>query len=283
MQILRQPAEMQAAALTWKRAGRRIGFVPTMGYLHAGHRSLIEQARPRCDVLVVSIFVNPIQFGPKEDLSRYPRDFVRDEQLCRAAGADVVFYPEASAMYAPDHSVYVEETRLGRGLCGATRPGHFRGVTTVVAKLFNLVLPDVAVFGEKDAQQLRIIRRMVRDLAIPVEILSGPTVREADGLAMSSRNALLKPEERGQAVCLRCALDEAERLCRAGERDAARVEAAMRNVVAQAPLAEVDYIEIVDDETMEPVPQLSQPTLVALAVKFPSARLIDNTVLRPGA
>ncbi len=280
MHILRQPAEMQAAALAWKRAGRRIGFVPTMGYLHRGHQSLIETARARADVVVVSIFVNPLQFGPNEDLSRYPRDFARDEALCEAAGADAIFYPEPATMYAPDHSVYVEETRLGRGLCGAARPGHFRGVTTVVAKLFNLVQPDLAVFGEKDAQQLRVIRRMVRDLAYPVEIVAGPTVRESDGLAMSSRNALLKPEERAQAVCLRRALDEAQRLYRAGERSARTLEIAMRAVIAVSVLARVDYVELVDDETLEPVDRLSGPTLVALAVKFPSARLIDNVVLR---
>lgn len=280
MQIIRQPAEMQAAALGWKRAGRRVGFVPTMGYLHDGHRSLIETARARADVVVVSIFVNPIQFGPNEDFSRYPRDFARDEALCQAAGADVVFYPEPATMYAPDHSVYVEETRLGQGLCGTSRPGHFRGVTTVVAKLFNLVLPDLAVFGEKDAQQIRIIRRLVRDLAFPVEIVSGPTVREADGLAMSSRNALLSPDERAQAVCLRRALLEAQRLFQAGERSARTLEIAMRAVIAVSPLARVDYVELVDDDTLEPVQRLDRPTLVALAVRFPSARLIDNLVLK---
>lgn len=280
MQIIRQPSEMQACARAWKQAGQRIGFVPTMGYLHDGHRSLIELARGRADVVVVSIFVNPIQFGPNEDLSRYPRDFARDEAVCRAAGADAVFYPESTSMYAADHSVYVEETRLGSGLCGAARPGHFRGVTTVVAKLFNLVLPDCAVFGEKDAQQLRIIRRMVRDLAFPVEVVSGPTVREADGLAMSSRNAMLKTEERAQAVCLRQALDEAERLFRSGERSARTVEISMRAVIARSALARVDYLELVDDDTLEPVSRLDRPTLVALAVKFPSARLIDNLVLR---
>ena len=277
--ILRDPAALQASALAWKRAGRRVGFVPTMGYLHAGHRALMEQARPQADVLVVSIFVNPLQFGPNEDLGRYPRDFARDEALCRDAGVDVIFYPEAATLYAADHSVYVEETRLGQGLCGRARPGHFRGVTTVVAKLFNLVLPDFAVFGEKDAQQLRIIRRMVRDLAFPVEIVSGPTVREADGLAMSSRNAMLKPEERAQATVLRQALDEAERLHGAGERSTHRLKAAMQAVLTRAPLAQVDYLEVVDDQTLEPVEAVDRPTPIALAVKFPSARLIDNTVL----
>ncbi len=270
---------MQAQALSWKREGRCIGFVPTMGYLHDGHRSLIALAREGADVVVVSIFVNPLQFGPQEDLARYPRDFARDERICEAAGADVVFYPEPASMYAPDHSVYVEETLLGRGLCGASRPGHFRGVTTVVAKLLNLVLPDFVVLGEKDAQQLRILRRMVRDLAFPVEVVAGPTVREPDGLAMSSRNSLLKPAERAQAVCLRRALDAAEQLYRAGEREAAALEAAMRAVLNQAPLASVDYLALVDDETMEPVTRVNRPVLVALAVKFPSARLIDNTLL----
>lgn len=250
-----------------------------MGYLHAGHRSLIEIARSRADVVVVSIFVNPIQFGPNEDFGRYPRDFTRDEKICAEAGADAVFYPDPGSMYAPDHSVYVDETRLGNGLCGASRPGHFRGVTTVVAKLFNLVQPDFAVFGEKDAQQLRVIRRMVRDLAFPVEIVAGPTVRETDGLAMSSRNAMLKPDERQQAPCLRRALEEAVRLNKAGERRAAHVKAAMLAIIACAPLAVVDYIAIVDDDSMEPVEVIDGRTLIALAVRFPSARLIDNVVL----
>ena len=274
---------MQQAALALRREGRRIGFVPTMGFLHEGHLSLIRIARGHSDVVVVSIFVNPAQFGPNEDLAKYPRDFERDETLCRQAGADIIFYPEAKDIYPPDHSVYVVEESLSRGLCGAARPGHFRGVATVVAKLFNIVLPDVAVFGEKDGQQLRIIRRMVRDLNFPVQIISGPTVREPDGLAMSSRNAYLSPDERQQALCLRRALDRAAQMVRDGEQDAAAIRAAMQQVIAEAPLARTDYIEIVDDATLEPIRVIAQPTLAALAVFIGRTRLIDNTVLNPAS
>ena len=262
-----------------RRAGRRIGFVPTMGYLHDGHLSLVALARAHADVVVVSIFVNPTQFGPKEDFGRYPRDFARDEALCRAAGVDAVFYPTSDAMYPPGYSTYVEEEKLGVGLCGASRPGHFRGVTTVVLKLFNLVQPTVAVFGEKDAQQLRVIRRMVRDLNVPVAIVPGPTGREADGLAMSSRNRLLAPEERAEAVWLSRALAEARAAYAAGERNAAAVRDVVVRALVQAPHGTIDYIEVVDDETLEPVTELTRPALLAIAVKFSATRLIDNTVL----
>ncbi|OQW95555.1 MAG: pantoate--beta-alanine ligase [Verrucomicrobia bacterium A1] len=283
MKIIRSPAEMQTTALALRRDGRRIGLVPTMGYLHEGHLSLIRIARPHAEVVVVSIFVNPTQFGPNEDLGKYPRDFERDERLCREAGADIVFYPSAADMYPADHSVFVVEERLSRGLCGAARPGHFRGVCTVVAKLFNLVLPDSAVFGEKDGQQLRIIERMVRDLDFSVRIVRGPTVREPDGLAMSSRNVFLAPEERRQALCLRKALDRTEAMHRDGERDAEKVRKALREVIAEAPLARIDYVEIVDDVTLEPVQTLDRPSLVALAVFVGKTRLIDNTVIGAGA
>ncbi|HMP76193.1 MAG TPA: pantoate--beta-alanine ligase [Kiritimatiellia bacterium] len=281
MNIIRHPSDMQRWALEQRRAGVRVGFVPTMGYLHAGHLSLVALARRNADVVVVSIFVNPTQFGPNEDFSKYPRDWGRDERLCREAGVDVLFAPAAEEMYAHDASVAVTERRLAGGLCGAARPGHFDGVCTVVAKLFNLVLPACAVFGEKDAQQLRVIRRMVRDLNIPVDIIAGPLVREPDGLAMSSRNARLAPEERAQAVCLRRALDAVERAFADGERDADVLRKLARGVIGHAPLARVDYIELVDDESLESVLLIERPTLCALAVHFPSARLIDNTVLRP--
>lgn len=270
---------MQQTALALRREGRRIGVVPTMGYLHDGHLSLVKIARHHADVVVLTLFVNPTQFGPNEDLSRYPRDWERDRRLCEEAGVDILFAPENTAMYAPDASVRVVEDRLSRGLCGASRPVHFGGVVTVVSKLFNLTQPDVAVFGEKDAQQVRVIRRLVRDLDFPVEIISGPTVREPDGLAMSSRNVNLTPDERKQALCLRRALDRAEQLHRSGERDTARIRAAMLDVIAAAPLATADYVELVDDETLEPVTATDRPTLVALAVKFTKTRLIDNTVL----
>ncbi|MBM4154651.1 MAG: pantoate--beta-alanine ligase [Lentisphaerae bacterium] len=281
MQILTTPRAMQDAALTLRAAGRRIGVVPTMGFLHEGHASLIRLARARADVVIVTLFVNPAQFGPNEDLSRYPRDFERDRALCEAEGADILFAPGADSVYAADASVWIDEDRLSRGLCGASRPGHFRGVCTVVAKLFNLTQPHVAVFGEKDAQQLRILRRMVRDLDIPVEVVAGPTVRETDGLAMSSRNAYLSPEERLQATCLRRALDAAASRLAAGERSAAALRAAMAEVIAGAPLARADYIEIVDDETLEPVTLIGRPALAAMAVFVGRTRLIDNAVLRP--
>jgi len=281
MQILTTPRAMQDAALTLRAAGRRIGVVPTMGFLHEGHASLIRLARARADVVIVTLFVNPAQFGPNEDLSRYPRDFERDRALCEAEGADILFAPGADSVYAADASVWIDEDRLSRGLCGASRPGHFRGVCTVVAKLFNLTQPHVAVFGEKDAQQLRILRRMVRDLDIPVEVVAGPTVRETDGLAMSSRNAYLSPEERLQATCLRRALDAAASRLAAGERSAAALRAVMAEVIAGAPLARADYIEIVDDETLEPVTAVGRPALAAMAVFVGRTRLIDNAVLRP--
>ena len=272
---------MQAWSRAARQCGRRIGFVPTMGYLHEGHMSLVRLARERTDAVVVSIFVNPLQFGPQEDLARYPRDFARDEALCRQEGADAVFYPDVAAMYQPDHSVFVTETRLTRGLCGAVRPGHFQGVTTVVAKLFNLVLPDVAVFGQKDAQQARIIERMVRDLNFPLTVVIGPIVREPDGLALSSRNKYLKGAERQHALCLQRALDLAESLVRDGECDAAVLRDAMRTLIEGTPATRIDYIEVVADDTLEPVARIAARTLIALAVRVGATRLIDNVVL-PG-
>lgn len=279
METILSPTEMQRRALSLKRQGRTIGFVPTMGFLHEGHLSLMRLARERCDVVVASIFVNPAQFGPNEDLDAYPRDFQRDEALCAGAGVDIVFYPEARSMYAADASVWVDEESLSKGLCGSSRPGHFRGVCTVVAKLFNLVQPDLAVFGEKDAQQLRIIERMVRDLGFPVEIVRGPIVREPDGLAMSSRNKYLVGTQRESARCLKRSLDLAVALVRQGERDVSVVRAAMQRAIAGVPGAAVDYIEFVDDATLAPVSSLKRKTLVALAVRIGATRLIDNLVL----
>lgn len=281
MNVIAAPTDMQALALAWRAAGRRIGVVPTMGCLHAGHVSLIRRARALADRVVVTLFVNPTQFGPTEDFQAYPRTFDADRRLCEDEGVDVLFAPEAAVMYAPTHSVWVDEARLSRHLCGASRPGHFRGVCTVVAKLFLLTQPHVAVFGEKDAQQLRILRRMVRDLNFPVEIVAAPTVREADGLAVSSRNLRLTAEERAQAIGLRRALDEAERRLAEGERSAAALKAAMREVLERvAPLARVDYIEIVDDESLEPVEHVERPALAAVAAWLGTTRLIDNTTLR---
>ena len=282
MKTIESASEMQQTALALRAQGRRIGFVPTMGNLHDGHLSLVRLAKTHADVVVVSIFVNPTQFGPNEDFAAYPRTVEADRALCEAEGVDLVFHPSVPDMYPEGASVAVTENALSRTLCGAARPGHFDGVCTVVAKLFNVVLPHVAVFGEKDAQQLRVIRRMVRDLRFPVAIVSGPTAREPDGLARSSRNQYLTPEQRPQAACLRRALDEAERLFAAGERDPAALVAALRAVVAQAPAAKIDYVEIVDDETLQPlVGPIAAPALVALAVWVGKPRLIDNAVLRP--
>lgn len=272
---------MQQYALNQRRAGRKIGLVPTMGYLHEGHLSLVALARAHADVVILSIFVNPTQFLPGEDLSSYPRDFERDRRLCVRAGVDLVFYPSPAGMYAADHSVFVEETSLSKVLCGASRPGHFKGVTTVVAKLFNITLPDVAVFGQKDAQQCRVIQRMVRDLNIPVEIIVGPIVREPDGLAMSSRNKYLSPESRQQALCLRRALDTAERMVQQGERSVEVVRAAVLMGLAAVPEAKLDYVAFVDNETLEPASRIQQPVLVALAVRIGGTRLIDNAILLP--
>ncbi len=280
MEIIRTPEAMQQRALALRRDGRVIGLVPTMGFLHEGHLSLMRIARKKCDVLVVSIFVNPTQFGPNEDLDAYPRDFERDEALCEKAGGDIVFYPEPGNMYASDASVWVDENALSGVLCGASRAGHFRGVCTVVAKLFNIVQPDLAVFGEKDAQQLRIIERMVRDLDFPVEIIRGPIVREPDGLAMSSRNKYLSAGQRQNALCLRRALDRAKTLIDEGEGDVAVIQQAMRDLIGQVPEATIDYVELVHDETLGTLDRVEGRILVALAVKIGSTRLIDNLVVK---
>jgi len=279
MITIQSPDEMQDWSIKQIRGGKRISLVPTMGYLHEGHLSLIRLARQYGDRVVVSIFINPTQFGPKEDLSRYPRNFARDSELCQAEGVEVIFHPDALAMYPDGYSVHVCEESLSTGLCGASRPGHFRGVTTVVAKLFNIILPSVAVFGEKDAQQLRVIRRMVRDLNFPVNIVSGPTAREPDGLAMSSRNSLLKPDERIQAAQLNRSLVLARELFQAGERDAEKIKAVVSDELKKAPLARIDYIEVVDNESLAPLKKTDRKALLAIAVYFSTTRLIDNVVL----
>ena len=280
MEIVHTPEEMQKRALTLKREGRVVGFVPTMGFLHEGHLSLMRNARERCDVLVVSIFVNPTQFGPNEDLEAYPCDFKRDESLCEQAGVDIVFYPEHGNMYADDASIWVDEESLSGVLCGASRTGHFRGVCTVVAKLFNLVQPDVAVLGEKDAQQLRIIERMVRDLNFPVKILRGAMVREPDGLAMSSRNTFLSEQQRLDALCLRRSLDKAVVLFKDGERSVVVLRQTIVDVIESVSGVEIEYVEFVDDTSLTAVKQVDDDVLVALAIKVGRIRLIDNDVLR---
>lgn len=277
MEVIRDPVEMQTRAQEWRRQGESVGLVPTMGFLHEGHLSLVRIAKEHSEKVVLSLFVNPTQFGPHEDLDRYPSNIERDLELCEQEGVDVVFLPAADQVYAPDATVVVEEHTLSQGLCGLSRPTHFRGVLTVVAKLFNLVLPDVAVFGEKDAQQYRLIRRMVRDLNFPVKLIPGPIVRETDGVAMSSRNANLDPDSRRQAVVLRKSLLAVSEAVAAGEKEVAALRALVVEHLREAPRGQLDYLAFVDDESLEPVEQIGdRPLLVAMAVQFPGARLIDN-------
>jgi pantoate--beta-alanine ligase len=278
VQILRTIVEVRE----WRRSIGSLGLVPTMGYLHEGHRSLVRAAQRGNTAVAVSIFVNPTQFGPSEDLARYPRDEARDAATLEAEGVDAVFAPDAGEMYPEGYSTYVHVEGLTKRLEGASRPAHFRGVTTVVAKLFGIVQPDRAYFGQKDAQQLAVIRRMVRDLDMPVEIVAMPIVRESDGVAMSSRNALLSPDERTAASVLALALSLAERMYDDAERDAARMRAAMEELIGGKPLARIDYISIADADSLDEMEVIDRTALVSLAVRFGAVRLIDNTVLRPG-
>jgi pantoate--beta-alanine ligase len=251
-----------------------------MGYLHEGHLELVRVCRRHSDTVVVSVFVNPIQFGPGEDYRRYPRDLVRDQRLLRETGADLLFCPSAAEMYPPGYATSVAVERLTEGLCGRSRPGHFRGVTTVVAKLFNIVMPHVAVFGQKDAQQAFVIRRMVRDLGYAVKLMVVPTVREPDGLAMSSRNVYLSPAERAQAPVLYQSLLLARAMVRRGERRPGPIKAAMRRLIRRRSRGLIDYIELTDTDELKPVAVISGRVLVALAVRFGATRLIDNMILR---
>ncbi|HEY1377486.1 MAG TPA: pantoate--beta-alanine ligase [Gemmataceae bacterium] len=272
------PDSRKAVAAARGRS-QTVGFVPTMGALHEGHASLIRLARQQCGFVVVSVFVNPTQFGPNEDFTRYPRTLPEDLAVCEREGADLVFAPEPAAMYPPGFRTFVEVAELGDHLCGPSRPGHFRGVATVVLKLFNVVQPDRAYFGQKDAQQARIIRQMVRDLNVPTEIVVAPTVREPDGLALSSRNRYLGPAERTHATVLIEALREARRRVEAGERDAAALRTMMADRVRATPGAVLDYAEVVDADTFRPVDRLAAPAVAALAVTFGTTRLIDNMEL----
>jgi len=280
MNLLVDPSALRQQCQTWRAQGLTIALVPTMGFLHAGHLSLFGHARTLADRLVASIFVNPTQFGPNEDLDRYPRDLPRDLEQARAHGVDLVFAPEAGAMYQPDHATWVDVPELGQGLCGASRPGHFRGVCTVVAKLFGLVRPDVAVFGEKDWQQLAILRRMNRDLELGVTVVGRPIFREPDGLAMSSRNVYLTPEERASAPAIRQGLLLVQQAVREGELDAAKLGLMFRSHLAEKlSAARVDYAEFVHPEALAPVARVDAPTLFAVAVFLGSVRLIDNILL----
>lgn len=271
--------EVRAQVREWRKQGLTIGLVPTMGYLHEGHKSLIDRAVAENDRVVVSDFVNPIQFGVNEDLATYPRDIEADKQLCEEAGAELIFHPEAEEMYAPDFSTYVEMQKVSEGLCGKTRPTHFRGVCTVVCKLFHIVTPDNAYFGQKDAQQLAVIRRMVRDLNMDIRIVACPIIRESDGLAKSSRNTYLNEEERKAALVLSRAVFHGEKMMKGGERDAETVLSAMRKLIEAEPLAKIDYVEMVDADSIQPLAKAEGRVLVAMAVYIGSTRLIDNFIM----
>jgi pantoate--beta-alanine ligase len=279
MQIISDPEQMQRLSREIRRSGKRLGFVPTMGALHAGHISLVKAARSQCDVVAASIFVNPLQFGPNEDFAKYPRTLERDRQLLEAEHVEFLFAPSKEAMYPADRKTIVEVNELSEKLDGRSRPGHFKGVTTVVAKLFNIVQPDRAFFGQKDAAQVAIIRRMVRDLNMEVEIVACPIIREPDGLAMSSRNAYLDPHQRKHALALSRALNRIRYLCDRGEKSAAVLIEKGKEVVSEEPGAKLDYLEIVDNNTLDPVESVSDGALVAIAAWVGTTRLIDNLLL----
>ena len=278
MLIYGQIKQVREAVKEWKKEGKSVGFVPTMGYLHEGHKSLIDAARRENDKVVVSIFVNPMQFGPTEDLATYPRDLDHDAALCESAGVDLIFHPEAEEMYEKDFCSFVDMTGLTEGLCGKTRPIHFRGVCTVVNKLFNIVTPDHAYFGQKDGQQLAVIKRMVRDLNMDIEIVGCPIVREEDGLAKSSRNTYLSSEERKAALILSKTVALGKELAKT-EKDANKVVEAMKKNIETEPLAKIDYVEAVDALSMAPVEKLEGTCMLAMAVYIGKTRLIDNTLI----
>lgn len=279
MRIVSTVEEVRKQVKEWRAEGFSVGLVPTMGYLHEGHKSLIDKAVRQNDKVVVSVFVNPIQFGPSEDLATYPRDIERDAALCENAGAALIFHPEKEDMYFDDFCTYVDMENLTKGLCGKSRPTHFRGVCTVVSKLFNIVQPDRAYFGQKDAQQLAVVRRMVRDLNFDLEIIGCPIIREEDGLAKSSRNTYLSAEERKAAVVLHKSLEKGERMLRGGEKDAEKIKQAIREVILAEPLAKIDYVEVVDFDTLESVETADGEVLTAIAVYIGKTRLIDNVIV----
>jgi len=279
MIIFENILDMQNFAESSRKKGKRIGLVPTMGYLHEGHLSLIRNMRKNCDVLVVSIFVNPAQFGISEDLNKYPRDFERDQELCRKEDVDVVFYPEASTMYPEDYDTYITVEKLSTIMCGISRPTHFRGVTTVVAKLFNIIKPQIAIFGEKDYQQAVIIKKMVRDLNFNLVIETVPIIRESDGLALSSRNKYLNEADRKNALVLYQSLQHAKNLFQKGERNTLVLKQEMEKMIQQIPNARIDYIEIVTPGTLNSLDQIQEKAIAALAVFIGKTRLIDNLML----
>ncbi|RKZ27598.1 pantoate--beta-alanine ligase [bacterium] len=280
MQVIEKISDMQSYVRKCKLDGKTIGFVPTMGYLHEGHLSLVRIARKRCDILVVSIFVNPTQFGPGEDFDKYPRDFGRDKKLCEQENVDIIFAPSVEEMYPKDSVTYVDMAgEMTKVLCGKYRPGHFRGVMTVVSKLFNIVQPDIAVFGRKDGQQLAVIRRMVSDLNFPIEIIGGETVRESDGLAMSSRNKYLTEEQRKSAPALYKSLLLAKTMIENGETDSSKIVERMRDYISNSGDFKIQYIEIEDAGTLVPVDKIRNKVMIALAVFLGETRLIDNIVV----
>jgi pantoate--beta-alanine ligase len=282
MEIIGSPVEMQRWSENARRSGETIAFVPTMGFLHEGHLALMREGRHRASLLASSLFVNPTQFGPNEDFARYPRNFDGDCEMMREVPVDVLFSPAPEIMYPPGSQTWVEVVEITKGLCGDHRPGHFRGVTTVVAKLFNIVKPHVALFGQKDYQQLRAIERMVKDLNFDVEIVAVPTVREPDGLAMSSRNAYLTPDERSRALALSRALAAAGARFDSGARKPAELARAAREILERTPNLKIEYVEAVDAETLKPVASLERPVVVAIAAQVGSTRLIDNRVFGSG-
>jgi pantoate--beta-alanine ligase len=279
MQIVKKIGKMQSLVKDIKSQGKIIGFVPTMGFLHEGHLSLIKTIRSKCDILIVSIFVNPTQFGPEEDFNNYPRDFNRDEGLCQVTGVDIIFYPSQNEIYEPPYLTFVEVDKLTKTMCGISRPGHFRGVTTIVCKLFNIVRPNIAIFGQKDYQQALVIKQMVKDLHFNIEILTEPIVREADGLAMSSRNRYLSREERKDALVLFQSLQMAEQMAREHKYAVEQIKNEMAKKIEEIPTTKIDYIAIVDSESLDPLEKIQSHTLIALAVYVGKTRLIDNILV----
>ena len=280
MEIIRTVNEMKELSSRSRKAGKTIALVPTMGFFHEGHLSLMREGRKRGDLLIISLFVNPTQFGPKEDFKNYPRDFERDRKMAEGVGVDILFAPEASDMYPPDHQTIVRVEKVTQNLCGRSRPTHFQGVTTVVLMLFEIVMPHVAIFGEKDYQQLATIQQMVKDLHLSVEVLGMPTVREADGLAMSSRNKYLQPDERKAARSLYRSLQKVKELLQKGERKADRILDEVNGILRSEPLVRIDYVQICDAHTLQDVDRVEGDVVVALAAYLGKTRLIDNLVFR---
>ena len=279
MKVIRSIAQMQQAASVYRNKGQIISFVPTMGFLHDGHLSLMRIARQKADILIASIFVNPTQFGPGEDLNRYPQDFDRDEQLCKQENVNILFYPDKTEMYSSEHRTYVYAGDLANKLCGVSRPDHFKGVTTIVTKLFNIVRPDIAVFGQKDAQQAVILRRMNIDLNFNIQIIINPIIREKDGLAMSSRNKYLNNEERHEAIALNKSLELAKILIDNGEKKTTLVKSKMIEMLNQYKKVDIEYLEFVDYNSLLPVKTISANTLIAIAAHIGPTRLIDNILI----